>query len=350
MPANPKAQEPSMEEILDSIRRIIADDDPAEMDLPHPQPMTPVRRGAVEHGQQRPPAPAGDSRIPPAQPHRLYGRTPDGAASMQPEGPRGAYPRQDVDDARFTPAQHRHGRPFPASSPAAQTARGPIAGVDQRRATPANPEPPSWGGMARGNPVPAAPTAAEPAARVVPERDAWVGDVPVRGSRPDAVTREARPLALDGRAEMFPAADERRPSVAPPARAALDLPPVRPQTNGGSAGATAVHVQAAPEAPSMEPPHRQIANPAPIRPDGPAPDRRAQLPRKDLLSPAVDAAVATAFRSLGDLVLPQQERTVEDLVKEILRPMLKEWLDQNLAGIVERLVRAEIERVTSSLR
>ncbi|MFG1462916.1 DUF2497 domain-containing protein [Xanthobacter sp. DSM 24535] len=72
--------------------------------------------------------------------------------------------------------------------------------------------------------------------------------------------------------------------------------------------------------------------------------------RKDLLSPAVDAAVAAAFESLGDMALPSHERTVEDLVKEILRPMLKEWLDANLPAIVERLVRAEIERVSRTAR
>jgi len=37
--------------------------------------------------------------------------------------------------------------------------------------------------------------------------------------------------------------------------------------------------------------------------------------------------------------------TVEDLVREMLRPMLKEWLDANLPGIVDRLVRQEIERI-----
>jgi cell pole-organizing protein PopZ len=41
---------------------------------------------------------------------------------------------------------------------------------------------------------------------------------------------------------------------------------------------------------------------------------------------------------------------VEDLVKEILRPMLKEWLDENLPHLVEQLVRAEIERVVRSGR
>src|SRR3546814_20322293 len=37
--------------------------------------------------------------------------------------------------------------------------------------------------------------------------------------------------------------------------------------------------------------------------------------------------------------------TVEDLIREMLRPMLKEWLDANLPGLVDRLVRQEIERV-----
>ncbi|QTL01580.1 DUF2497 domain-containing protein [Aquabacter sp. L1I39] len=72
--------------------------------------------------------------------------------------------------------------------------------------------------------------------------------------------------------------------------------------------------------------------------------------RKDLVSPSVDAAVTAAFESLGDLVLPTHERTVEDLVKEILRPMLKSWLDENLPHLVERLVRQEIERISRNAR
>lgn len=71
---------------------------------------------------------------------------------------------------------------------------------------------------------------------------------------------------------------------------------------------------------------------------------------KDLLSPDVDAAVAAAFGALGELVVPAHERTIEDLVKEILRPMLKTWLDDNLPGIVEGLVRQEIERISRQAR
>ncbi|MEK9683811.1 MAG: DUF2497 domain-containing protein [Rhodospirillaceae bacterium] len=45
--------------------------------------------------------------------------------------------------------------------------------------------------------------------------------------------------------------------------------------------------------------------------------------------------------ALGDA-----NRTIEDLVKELLRPMVKDWLDNNLPNLVERLVRKEIERLT----
>ena len=61
---------------------------------------------------------------------------------------------------------------------------------------------------------------------------------------------------------------------------------------------------------------------------------------------ATSAAVDSAFNSLAQTVLVHNARTLEDLVREMLRPMLKTWLDDNLPGMVERLVRAEIERVS----
>ena len=68
-------------------------------------------------------------------------------------------------------------------------------------------------------------------------------------------------------------------------------------------------------------------------------------PENGLLSSATSAAVNSAFNALAQTVLVQNARTLEDLVREMLRPMLKSWLDDNLSGMVERLVRAEIERV-----
>ena len=84
-------------------------------------------------------------------------------------------------------------------------------------------------------------------------------------------------------------------------------------------------------------------------PDARARDEPAANPQqaaRSLISSTTSAAVDSAFNSLAHTVLVQNARTLEDLVREMLRPMLKTWLDDNLPGLVERLVRAEIERVS----
>ena len=64
------------------------------------------------------------------------------------------------------------------------------------------------------------------------------------------------------------------------------------------------------------------------------------------MSSTTSAAVDSAFNALAQTVLVQNARTLEDLVREMLRPLLKSWLDDNLPGMVERIVKAEIERVS----
>lgn len=77
----------------------------------------------------------------------------------------------------------------------------------------------------------------------------------------------------------------------------------------------------------------------------PAP--REQAPSAPpMMSHTTASAVESAFHSLANTVLSNNARTLEDLVKEMLRPMLKSWLDDNLPGLVERIVKAEIERVS----
>jgi cell pole-organizing protein PopZ len=71
----------------------------------------------------------------------------------------------------------------------------------------------------------------------------------------------------------------------------------------------------------------------------------ASEPAERLISRTTDASVGSAFNMLAHTVLTQNARTLEDLVKEMLKPMLRVWLDDNLPILVERLVRAEIERV-----
>jgi len=67
-----------------------------------------------------------------------------------------------------------------------------------------------------------------------------------------------------------------------------------------------------------------------------------------LLSSATDAMVASAFGALSQPMLDTSGPggTLDEMFRNILRPMLKLWLDENLPAIVERLVRAEIERAT----
>ena len=102
----------------------------------------------------------------------------------------------------------------------------------------------------------------------------------------------------------------------------------------------------------IDPDHPDVvfddAAPAPSPPP-PAPPR-ALVGESPLLSNAASAAVHSAFGTLAHSVLAQNPRTLEDLVKEMLRPMLKSWLDDNLPVMVERLVRAEIERVSRGPR
>jgi cell pole-organizing protein PopZ len=70
-----------------------------------------------------------------------------------------------------------------------------------------------------------------------------------------------------------------------------------------------------------------------------------RIPKSGLLSREATAAVGSAFNTLTETV-KKHESTLEDVVREALRPMLKSWLDENLPRVVERMVEAEIERVT----
>ena len=72
--------------------------------------------------------------------------------------------------------------------------------------------------------------------------------------------------------------------------------------------------------------------------------------RTPLLSPENGAAVSGAFGALAHTLLAQNSRTLEDVVAEMLQPMLKSWLDDNLPSLVERMVQEEIERVSRGRR
>jgi len=68
---------------------------------------------------------------------------------------------------------------------------------------------------------------------------------------------------------------------------------------------------------------------------------------EDLTSTATRQSIQLALEELSRTLLPQTPRTLEDLVREMMRPMLREWMEANLATIVEETVRQEIARATA---
>jgi len=67
--------------------------------------------------------------------------------------------------------------------------------------------------------------------------------------------------------------------------------------------------------------------------------------RAGLLSHETNAAVGSAFNTLTQAARKQNSQTLEDFVREIIQPRLASWLDDKLPGLVERMVRTEIERI-----
>jgi len=88
----------------------------------------------------------------------------------------------------------------------------------------------------------------------------------------------------------------------------------------------------------------------------PAPARRLQSPAVEpaatMLSPPNASAAAGALARLTNTlrIADTQDQTVEGVVRELLKPMLKDWLDQNLPAIVEARVEAELERIARMAR
>lgn len=389
-----------MEEILASIRRIIADDDHEPVRRPgarRDDVLPDVKRGETPRAETARAEPAR-----PAAPRPEAGRVPPDDLRMERVSADRAFaPRVDPvrgefggpDGARHEPARPLTPRPSETLRPDAARAEmtrplpprvDPVRGEGPRTDTPRHEPPraavPNGFGprLDSGLPGSALPDLsrtlsrteadrADPArpAMMRPEsarldgapRDAGrsqAAPVDASGARPlrfDPAQPDAARHESDAQMEGAQIADARRQQdgrrpVADDAVAFADL--------YGSEGAAAL---------ARQTPIRDMASAPPVA-EAPQPTPRAGLDarpvrsdtrRKDLLSPAVDAAVMAAFESLGDVTLgqaalPQQGRTVEDLIKEILRPMLKTWLDDHLPDIVERLVRAEIERVARTGR
>ena len=150
--------------------------------------------------------------------------------------------------------------------------------------------------------------------------------------------------------------EEPAPAASSAQPAATSAPPV--QSDGVLVLDASMMVPEEPEITEAEPPPAPALAALPVpAPPPPVPARVAEpVPPTEevssLVAPEAAAAAASAIGSLMRTLAAQQTvhvrpggPTIEDIVREELRPMLKQWLDINLPPMVERLVRAEIERV-----
>jgi cell pole-organizing protein PopZ len=72
----------------------------------------------------------------------------------------------------------------------------------------------------------------------------------------------------------------------------------------------------------------------------------SRAPEETLVSDSSAFAAASSFSQLtATIVMPEPGRTLEDLTRELLKPLLKAWLDEHLPRIVEAKVAEEVERI-----
>ncbi|WP_186294333.1 PopZ family protein [Bradyrhizobium guangdongense] len=250
-----KVTEPSMEEILASIRRIIADD------------------------EAKPP---------------VEGAKPEKPAATAAPAPKPAPPMNDIPPSKIAP---KPAAEKPAPPPAAKPAPAPA-------------------------PEPAASNNQDDIDALLAGLDEATAAPEVRAPEPEPEP-EPEPDVLELTDEM---------AVETPAPPPPSFRKVEPKDDLEFAEAAA----APPSRPAPPPPsYSQVDWDAPPLP-----------PQQPILAQTTVSAVESAFNTLAHTVLSNNARTLEDLVKEMLRPMLKSWLDDNLPGLVERIVKAEIERVS----
>jgi cell pole-organizing protein PopZ len=71
---------------------------------------------------------------------------------------------------------------------------------------------------------------------------------------------------------------------------------------------------------------------------------------RPILSDMAGRQVSAAFSDLTSAIEKERQQSLAEIAEDMIRPMLQEWLDNNLPTMVERLVREEIERVSRSGR
>ncbi len=103
--------------------------------------------------------------------------------------------------------------------------------------------------------------------------------------------------------------------------------------------------EAAPEAAPEEPAPAEASEEVAFAETDEAEDRLMSDDRATAAAAAVTDLLGAVHKDPAEAPRLGDARTVEDIARELMRPVLKQWLDENLPGMVERIVRSEIQRV-----
>lgn len=191
---------------------------------------------------------------------------------------------------------------------------------------------------------------------------------PIRHSEPGQGAQPA--LSLADVAARVRAASERHVAahrepaesdpVVPSPVSREESPLVTSRMSAGAGRFTPVEEPVARMEPAAEEPAPTLVSepePAPAQPADVQPVRQEETAAAEvtrdiaaLVSPAVGERVALSFGALAQAVDAGPRRSFDEIAEDMLRPMLQEWLDDNLPTLVERLVREEIERVARGSR
>jgi cell pole-organizing protein PopZ len=157
-------------------------------------------------------------------------------------------------------------------------------------------------------------------------------------SEDDAPVDAAQPVAAAA-AEPEPALIE----VAPPAPEPEDDDTLELTQKIDTLGDLEVYTPTTAPAPEPQP---IAAAPPPAPAPAPQPSIDAGL-----VGERAANAAASAFGQLSAAIaMPAEAKNLEDIVREMMRPMLQQWLDTNLPAIVQQAVESEVERIARSRR
>ncbi len=314
------AREPSMEEILASIRRIIESNEPGPAGAFSGQ-LPPVYDDEDEMVAETSFAADTSSlptRVPPAA-NQAYGQRPaQDFASMSEQQESAGEKTMSLADvaARVRAAADRNA----AMGPQAFAAQ-----AQQRRAEE----------LAQA----AGPVASAPIERPVAQRPTDVRPLMVAAqqeSREQPTFGAVEDRATAAAIENIAVAEPRFENVA--LRGAIETPVVEERFEAPSLVLPEIE-----EAPQFE------AQIEPIQqPEEPQAEGISSL--NSLISAAAGEQIARSFGELAEVFDGVERRSLEDMAQEMLRPMLQDWLEDNLPTLVERLVREEIERVARGSR